>query len=57
MIIQIHNPELESLLQQRTREGNFASVESMLLEALRARDDGRSATLGTARDRRLIRRG
>lgn len=36
MTIEIHNPELESLLQQRIRSGNFSNVEDMLLETLRA---------------------
>ena len=35
MTIEIHNPELESLLQQRIRAGNFSSVEDMLLETFR----------------------
>ena len=30
MTIEIHNPELESILEQRLRAGNFASVEEML---------------------------
>jgi hypothetical protein len=34
-MIEIHNPELESLLQQRIRAGNFSSVEDMLLETFR----------------------
>lgn len=35
MMIEIHNPELESLLQQRIRSGNFSNVEDMLLETFR----------------------
>jgi hypothetical protein len=40
MTIEIHNPELESLLQQRLRSGNFSNLEDMLLETFReARTD------------------
>jgi hypothetical protein len=36
MTIEIHNPELESMLQQQLKAGNFASVEDMLLQTFRA---------------------
>ncbi|MFN7935054.1 MAG: hypothetical protein U0R19_17120 [Bryobacteraceae bacterium] len=36
MTIEIHNPELEAILQQRIKAGNFASVEDMLLETFQA---------------------
>ncbi len=36
MTIEIHNAELESILQQRLKSGHFASLEDMLLETLRA---------------------
>jgi hypothetical protein len=35
MTIEIHNPELESILQQQLKAGNFASVEDMLLQTFR----------------------
>jgi len=35
MTIEIHNPELESILQQQLKAGNFASLEDMLLEIFR----------------------
>ena len=35
MTIEIHNPELESLLQEQLKAGNFASVEDMLLQTFR----------------------
>ncbi len=35
MTIEIHNPELESLLQRRLKAGNFDNLEEMLLETLR----------------------
>ena len=35
MTIEIHNPELESIIQQRLRAGNFASVEDMLLNTFK----------------------
>lgn len=35
MTIEIHNPELESLLRQQLEAGNFASVEEMLLQTFR----------------------
>jgi hypothetical protein len=34
MTIEIHNPELETLLEQRIRAGNFANIEEMLLHTL-----------------------
>lgn len=36
MTIEIHNAELESLLQQHLKAGHFASVEDMLLRTFRA---------------------
>lgn len=36
MTIEIHNPELEAILQQRIKAGNFASVEDMLLATFHA---------------------
>jgi hypothetical protein len=36
MTIEIHNPELQSLLNQSMASGQFPSVEQALLEALRA---------------------
>ena len=35
MTIEIHNAELESILQQRLKSGHYESVEDMLLETLR----------------------
>ena len=35
MTIEIHNPELESILQQQLKAGNFASVEDLLLRTFR----------------------
>lgn len=35
MTIEIHNPELESILQNRVRAGNFASVEQLLWETFK----------------------
>ena len=32
MTIEIDNPELEKLIEQRIRAGNFSSVEDMLLQ-------------------------
>lgn len=32
MTIEIHNPELEVILRQRLKDGNFADVEDMLLQ-------------------------
>jgi hypothetical protein len=47
MIIEIHNPELESILERQLKAGNFASVEDMLLQTFRAAqfpaDEQRSA--------------
>jgi hypothetical protein len=43
MTIEIHNPELEQLLQQRIKAGNFANVEEMLLDTLR-REEEHTAT-------------
>ena len=36
MTIEIHNPELESMLQQQLKVGNFASIEDMLLQTFRS---------------------
>jgi len=35
MTIEIHNPELESIIEQELKAGHFASVEDMLLQAFR----------------------
>ncbi len=35
MTIEIHEPELEALIEERMRSGEFASVEDVLLDALR----------------------
>jgi hypothetical protein len=40
MTIEIRNAELESLLQERLRTGNFANVEDMLLHVLKAGSEG-----------------
>ena len=42
MTIEIHNPELESLLQERIRAGNFSNVEDLLLETFRGAQDDSS---------------
>ena len=44
MTIEIHNPELEVILQQRLKAGNFANVEDMLLETLRSSPEASPAT-------------
>jgi len=36
MTIEIHNAELESLLEQHLKAGHFASVEDMLLQTFKA---------------------
>ena len=36
MTIEIHNAELETLLQQHLKAGHFASVEDMLLKTFKA---------------------
>lgn len=43
MTIEIHNPELERLLQQRIKAGNFANVEEMLLDTLRREEEHTAA--------------
>ncbi len=35
MTIEIHQPELEALIEERMQSGAFASVEEVLLQALR----------------------
>ena len=35
MTIEIHNPELEALLQQKLKAGNFASVEALLMDTFK----------------------
>jgi hypothetical protein len=50
MTIEIHNPELEVILQQRLAVGNFANVEDMLLQTLRNAPE--PAPLAPAPDKR-----
>jgi hypothetical protein len=35
MTIEIHNQELEGILERRLKDGNFASVEDLLLQMFR----------------------
>jgi hypothetical protein len=35
MTIEIHNPELESILQQQLKAGNFVNIEDLLLQTFR----------------------
>jgi hypothetical protein len=51
MTIEIHNPELEAILQQRLAAGNFASVEDMLLETLRTTQQPANGRQEELRDR------
>lgn len=39
MTIEIHEPELEALIQQRMDSGRFESVEDVLLQGLKALPD------------------
>ena len=63
MTIEIHNPELESILHQRLKAGNFASFEDLLLETFRdaqcpGDDEGRKAkALEAAARIRELRKG
>jgi len=36
MIIEIHKPELESLIRERMESGRFQNVEDVLMQALKA---------------------
>ena len=36
MIIEIHQPEIEALIEQRMATGAFASIEDLLLQSLEA---------------------
>jgi hypothetical protein len=36
MTIEIHEPELEALIQERMKSGHFQSVEEVLIQALKA---------------------
>jgi hypothetical protein len=38
MTIEIHNPELESILHNQLKAGDFASLEDMLLQTFRGAD-------------------
>ncbi len=40
MTIEIHQPELEALIQQRMASGRFQSVEDVLMAALKSSPDG-----------------
>ena len=48
MTIEIHNPELEIILQQRLKDGNFANVEDMLLQTLRSAPEPSPGRTGQA---------
>ena len=48
MTIEIHNPELEVILQQRLKAGNFANVEDMLLQTLRSAPEASPTSARTA---------
>ena len=48
MTIEIHNAELEAILRQRLGAGRFASVEDMLLDALKQDRSGQVAPLEEA---------
>jgi hypothetical protein len=37
MTIEIHQPELEALIQQRMASGRYATIEDALIDALQAR--------------------
>lgn len=51
MTIEIHNPELEALLQQRLKAGNFASVEALLMDTFK----GAQQADNTSEDARMMR--
>lgn len=63
MTIEIHNPELESILDQRLKAGNFASVEDLLLETFRNAqcrgddEDRKAKALEAAASIRELRKG
>ena len=40
MIIEIHKPELESLIRERMESGGFQDVEDVLMQALRSSPTG-----------------
>ena len=40
MIIEIHKPELESLIRERMESGGFQDVEDVLMQALRSLPTG-----------------
>jgi len=46
MTIEIHNPELESLLNQRLKTGHFANLEEMLLDTFRTSPVATDVDLG-----------
>jgi hypothetical protein len=65
MTIEIHNPELEALLQQKLKAGNFASVEALLMDTFKgaqqsghASEDARMKRAKAAAERlRELRKG
>ena len=62
MTIEIHNPELESILQEQLKAGNFASVEDMLLQTFRgsqfpADEQRKAKALEAAASIRELRKG
>ena len=53
MAIEIHNPELEAILHQRTKAGNFSTVEDMLLQTLRSDEESWTAEERQALDEKI----
>jgi len=63
MTIEIQNPELESILRNRLRTGNFTNIEEMLLDIFRAvkplsqEDEGGAIALEAAARIKELRKG
>ncbi len=53
MTIEIHQPELEALIQQRMASGRFQSIEDVLLQALKTSPDADMPPIDTPRKQSL----
>lgn len=52
MIIEIHKPELESLIRERMESGGFQNVEDVLMQALKSSPAGERPATATRQPKR-----
>jgi hypothetical protein len=54
MTIEIHQPEIEALIQQRLQSGAFHDVEEVLLHALRTSEPPATSSLRASEAKNLV---